>query len=279
MYKRNCEIKPGIEFPEGMQRIMAGVEYNGAAFNGFQKQASTANTVQAKLEKALSKVANETVSCVCAGRTDAGVHAGEQIIHFDTLAQRPDKAWVFGANTQLPDDIRVLWATRVTDRFHARFSAEARTYRYVIYSADIKPACMSQFVTWTTYTLDISAMQQAGNYLLGEHDFSSFRSSQCQAHSPVRTIEKLQFSQQGRFIVMEIKANAFLHHMVRNIAGSLIEVGRGAKPREWLLEILEGKDRTKAAATAYPWGLYFVRAHYPVEFDLPHAPAGPVFLG
>lgn len=261
-----------------MQRVALGVEYNGAVFNGFQKQASTPNTVQAKLERALSKVANEDITCVCAGRTDAGVHAAEQVIHFDTLAERPMKAWVYGVNTQLPDEVRVVWAKAVQPDFHARFSALARTYRYVIHSAAIKPACMAQFVTWTTYSLDMDAMGEAGSLLVGEHDFSSFRSSQCQANSPVRTIESLSFTRSGGFIVMEIKANAFLHHMVRNIIGSLMEVGRGARQKAWIGELLHAKDRTQAAATAYPWGLYFVRAHYPAEYDLPHEPQGPVFL-
>ena len=278
MYKRNCEIKPGIDFPQGMQRLALGVEYNGAVFNGFQKQASTTNTIQAKLEYALSQVANEEISCVCAGRTDAGVHASEQVIHFDTLALRPEKAWVHGVNTKLPDEIRVHWAVKVDHSFHARFSAIARTYRYIIHCDEVRPACLAQFVTWTGYELDSQAMQKAAQLLVGEHDFSCFRSSQCQAHSPVRNIEAIQFRTLGRFIVMEIKANAFLHHMVRNIIGSLMEVGRGAKPQDWLGELLAGKDRKLAAATAAPWGLYFVKAHYPTEITLPEQPLGPIFL-
>lgn len=278
MYKRNCEIKAGIEFPSGMQRVALGVEYNGASFNGFQKQASTANTVQALLEAALSKIANEEITLVCAGRTDAGVHASEQVVHFDTLAQRPTKAWVQGVNTGLPADIRVHWAQPMSPDFHSRFSAEARTYRYVIYTGDIKPACLSQYVTWTAYTLDMEKMQQGADILVGEHDFDAFRSSQCQAHSPVRCIHSIQFSRQRNFLVMEIKANAFLHHMVRNISGVLMDVGRGAKPVSWVESILLGRDRSKASATAHPWGLYFVRAHYPEKFNLPVSPYGPLFL-
>lgn len=277
-YSRNCEVKPGMVFPEGMQRIALGVEYNGAAYNGFQKQASTPNTVQAYLEAALSKVANEPVTLVCAGRTDAGVHASEQVVHFDTLAKRVSKAWVQGVNTQLPPEIRVHWSAEVDSSFHARFSAIARTYRYVIYVDDVKPACLAQFITWTTHQLSAESMQAASACLLGEQNFNAFRSSQCQANNPNRCIETLQFTRQGPFLVMEIKANAFLHHMVRNIVGSLMEVGRGAKPVEWVAEVLAGQDRKKAAATAPPWGLYFVRAHYPGEFELPQKALGPLFL-
>ncbi len=278
MYTRNCEIKPGMDFPAEMHRVVVGVEYNGAVFNGFQKQASTSNTVQAYLESALSKIANEPITGVCAGRTDAGVHAWEQVFHFDTLAQRPDKAWVQGVNCKLPDTIRVRWAKTVESSFHARFSASARTYRYVIYRGDVKPACFSSFVTWISYTLDIERMHEAAQSLVGEHDFSAFRSSQCQANSPVRRVEYVEVKSSGRFIVMEIKANAFLHHMVRNIAGVMLEVGRKAKPVQWSQDILAGRDRTKSAATAHPWGLYFVRAHYDNCYGLPQGHYGPLFL-
>lgn len=279
MYKRNGEIKDGDEFPEGMQRIALGVEYNGAEFNGFQKQATAPKTVQAALESALSSIANEEITLVCAGRTDAGVHAAEQVVHFDTLAQRPNKAWLHGVNTKLPPEVRVHWVKQVGPTFHARFSATARTYRYVIYADAIKPACLNKQVTWTSYSLDQHAMAEAAKVLEGEHDFSAFRSSQCQANSPVRHIEYIHFYSSARFMVMEIKANAFLHHMVRNIIGSLMEVGRGAKQKSWLERVLAGRDRNLAAATAAPWGLYFVRAHYPVEFGLPETALGPIFIG
>ncbi|WP_086931294.1 tRNA pseudouridine(38-40) synthase TruA [Agarilytica rhodophyticola] len=279
MYSRNCEIKPGIEFPDNMQRVALGVEYNGAPFNGFQKQASTANTIQAALEAALSKVANEPISLVCAGRTDAGVHASEQVVHFDTLAQRPAKAWVQGVNTQLPFDIRVHWSKPVSPDFHARFSATARTYRYVIYAAATAPACFYQSTTWTSYQLDIERMQEAGQYLLGEHDFSSFRAAYCQARVPVRHIYNLRFYRSGAFIIMEVKANAFLHHMVRNIVGTMMDIGRGAREPAWVEELLQLKDRKRASPTAKPWGLYLVKVDYDAQFALPQTPAGPIFVG
>ncbi len=278
MYTRNCEIKPGVDFPTDMHRVALGVEYNGATYNGFQRQASTASTVQAYLESALSGVAAEPISLVCAGRTDAGVHASEQVVHFDTLAQRPSKAWVKGVNCQLPDDIRVHWAKSVPPSFHARFSATSRTYRYVLLSTDVRPAYLYKNVTWTQYNLDISRMQAAAGYLVGEHHFSAFRSSRCQANNPVRTVQYLTLKQQGPFIVVEINANAFLHHMVRNIVGTLIDVGRGAYNPEWVGEVLALGDRTKASATASPCGLYFVKATYPDEFALPIHKMGPLFL-
>ncbi len=278
LYTRNCEIKPGVLFPEGMQRVALGVEYQGAGFNGFQKQTATDNTVQAHLERALSQVANETVTLVCAGRTDAGVHASEQVVHFDTLAKRPPKAWIEGVNTQLPDEIRVHWAQDVAESFHARFAALARTYRYVLVPTKVRPACLSKQVTCTRYDLDVERMQCAAALLEGEHDFSAFRSSQCQANNPVRTISYIRFSQPGQFVVMEIKANAFLHHMVRNIVGCLLDVGRGARDPAWMRELLAQRDRTLASPTARPWGLYFVRADYPEAFALPHQEKGPLFL-
>lgn len=278
MYKRNCEIKPGICFPEAMHRIALGLEYDGAGFSGFQKQASTRHTVQEILEHALSKIANEEISTICAGRTDAGVHASEQVIHFDTQALRQRKAWIHGVNTLLPDCIRVHWAEEVSASFHARFSALSRTYRYVLYSAPTRSACLNKGVTWTAYTLDQDRMRQAANALLGEHDFSSYRAAQCQAVSPVREVKAVDLYRCGSLLVFEITANAFLHHMVRNIVGNLLEVGRGAKPLDWLAELLLLKDRNRGAATAKPWGLYLVKVQYPDTFSLPYAPLGPVFI-
>ena len=265
--------------PDGMQRVALGVEYNGASFSGFQKQAETPNTVQAYLERALSAVADEAITGVCAGRTDAGVHASEQVLHFDTLAQRPTKAWVQGVNTQLPDDIRVHWAQQVPGKFHARFSACARTYRYVLYCAPIRPALMHKSLTWTSYCLNVDIMQAAVQCLVGEHDFSSFRAAQCQAQSPVRRVEYVRFFTRGPFMVMEIKANAFLHHMVRNIVGVAVDIGRGAKPVTWMPELLGLRDRTVASPTARPWGLYLVKVDYEEgAFELPARPLGPLFL-
>lgn len=278
MYTRNCEIKAGVEFPEDMHRYALGVEYQGASFHGFQKQASAENTIQAHLERAISSVAAEDITLVCSGRTDAGVHACEQVIHFDSVAERPEKAWVQGVNTQLPDDIRVHWAKEVPSSFHARFSALGRVYRYIIYPTQVRPAHLAKNVTCTRYKLDVSKMQQAADTLVGEHDFSSFRSSQCQAASPVRNIEYMRFSQSGALIVLEVMGNAFLHHMVRNLVGTLIDIGRGAKPVEWAAELLVLRDRTKASPTALPWGLYFTKALYREDFGLPERPLGPIFL-
>lgn len=278
-YKRNCEIKPEMRFPEGMHRIAVGIEYNGAEFSGFQKQKSSTNTIQARLEDALSRVANEPVTLVCAGRTDAGVHATGQVIHFDTVAQRPSKAWIEGVNTHLPDEIRVKWSREAGPLFHARFSALSRTYRYLILSDPIKTAILQKQVSWTRYPLDLELMQQAGEQLIGEHDFTSFRAAQCQAASPVRTVMGLRLFRHGNLIVLEITANAFLHHMVRNIVGALIDIGRGARPVSWISELLAVKNRNLAAATGHPFGLYLVAVDYPQGFDLPKQELGPLFLG
>ncbi|HEY7771580.1 MAG TPA: tRNA pseudouridine(38-40) synthase TruA [Marinagarivorans sp.] len=277
-YRRNAEIRDLADWPEGMHRIALAVEYVGTAYQGFQRQVSAKVTVQGELEKALSKIANEAITLQCAGRTDAGVHATRQIVHFDTLAARPMKAWREGTNTKLPDTIRIHWAGNVSPLFHARFSARARTYRYVIASSDVRPALMRDQVSWTKYALDRDMMQQGANYLVGEHDFSSFRARLCQASSPVRCIRHIRFVQCGAFIVMEIKATAFLYNMVRNIVGSLLEVGRGVKPPEWIAQVLDAKDRCAAGTTASPRGLYFVGVDYPGFDKIPSAASGPEFV-
>lgn len=279
MYKRNCEIKTGVVFPEGMQRVVLAVEYNGCLFHGFQKQKSAANTVQAALEKALSSVANEVVTVVCAGRTDAGVHATNQILHFDTLAQRPTTAWVSGVNSQLPDGVRVLWAQNISEDFHARFSATARTYRYLLYPSDVRPAILFQQLSWTQWRLDAEVMHEAAQVLVGEHDFSSFRAAQCQATSPVRTVNAVTVQQSGQLIICEISANAFLYHMVRNIIGALQEIGRGVKDKAWLAELLARRDRSLAPAMASATGLYLVQVDYPGKFSLPLRLKGPLIAG
>lgn len=268
-YSPNCEIKPGMYLPEGVVRVALVVEYDGSNYQGFQRQASAKKTVQGSLEEALSKIANHPITLVCAGRTDAGVHALHQVIHFDTTAVRKESAWIEGVNTKLPDSVRVKWAQYVPGEFHARFSARSRTYRYYTYVGSRRSAFLPQTVTWTKKPLDVEKMSEAASFLIGEHDFSSFRSSQCQAHSPVRHMEYIRFVQSGAFIVMEIKANAFLHHMVRNIMGSLYQVGRGEKPIEWMKTLLELKDRNKAAPTAPPHGLYFVHVSYDEKFGIP----------
>lgn len=278
VYSRNIEIKPGIEFPDSMHRVALGIEYSGTDFRGFQRQASTHQTVQDTLESSLSKIAAEPITLVCAGRTDAGVHATGQVVHFDTLAQRPDKAWVLGANTHLPDGVRVKWVKNFGSTFHARFSATARTYRYIIQCDSVRSAILQKQVTWLADDLDEKLMREGAQYLSGEHDFSTFRAAQCQAHSPVRNVHYVQLVRQGPFIVLEIKANAFLHHMVRNIAGSLICVGRKQKKPGWIGELLAARDRTQAAATASPYGLYLVKVEYPNCFATPDQPVGPIFL-
>lgn len=277
-YTRNAEIIERSAFPEGMHRVAIGLEYNGADFHGFQKQPSGVATVQQALEKALSQVANETVTLVCAGRTDAGVHATNQVIHFDTLSVRPEKAWVYGVNALLPDSVSVRWAQDVDPEFHARFSATNRVYRYVICNRYSRPALGYSQLTWEKRKLDLERMRSAASALVGEHDFTSFRASQCQAKSPVRTIHAIDIAQRGDLIVLEIKANAFLHHMVRNIVGSLLPVAASEKPVEWIGELLRGRDRKLAGATAKPQGLHLVSVGYPERFSLPIQPPGPVFF-
>lgn len=277
-YSPNCEIKPGMSLPAGVQRYALVIEYNGARYQGFQRQASANSTVQGELEVALSRVANAPVTVVCAGRTDAGVHASQQVVHFDTQASRPLRAWVEGVNTQLPDSIRVHRAQQVMPEFHARFSAQARTYRYVTYSGPVRPAILSECVTWVRFKLNVDLMKEASLHLVGEHDFTSFRATQCQAHSPVRTLHHIRIEQRGAFLIMEVKANAFLHHMVRNVMGSLYEVGRGAKSPDWVPEVLLACDRRAAAATAPPYGLYFVGVDYPQHLEFQNLAFGPHFL-
>jgi len=278
IYTRNCEIKEGITVPEGMQRIALGVEYHGASYGGFQKQSHTPNTVQALLESAISEVADEPLTLVCAGRTDSGVHASGQVVHFDTLADRPQKAWIQGVNTKLPKDIRVSWAKQVPSHFHARFSAKDRTYRYVFCVSPVSPATLSDGVTWLSQNHNFIAMQQAAQFLIGEHDFSSFRSSQCQARHARREIKYIRFFSSGAFWVMEIKANAFLHHMVRNIVGALLEVGVERQAPNWLLEHRKRKDRSLGPPTASGAGLYLVKVDYPAEFNMPETRTGPCFI-
>ena len=278
-YVRNSEIKPGMSLPSGLVRVALCLEYAGTYFKGFQKQASAANTIQAELDAALSFVADEPITTVCAGRTDAGVHACAQVVHFDTKALRAEKAWVAGVNSRLPAQIRVRWAREIAADFHARFSAQSRTYRFIFYSNPVRSAILQGLVTWTSYPLQLLPMQRAAQALIGKHDFSSFRAANCQASSPIREIETLELYQRGSMIVMQIQANAFLYHMVRNIAGMMIEIGRGAKPSSWAGRLLQQRDRSSCAATARPDGLYFVKVTYPDHFSLPELPLGPLLIG
>ncbi|GAB2932913.1 tRNA pseudouridine(38-40) synthase TruA [Rheinheimera gaetbuli] len=258
-------------------RIALGIEYDGTAFYGWQRQREV-NSVQQELEVALSKVANHSVELSCAGRTDAGVHATGQVVHFDSTAVRDDKAWIMGTNAQLPDAIAVRWAKQVPDDFHARFSATARRYRYIIYNSKYRPAILRSGLSHYHQQLNVDLMQQAAGYLLGEQDFTSFRAVQCQSHSPNRNIHHLHITRQGDYIVLDIKANAFLHHMVRNITGSLLEVGMQNRPPVWIAQLLAAKNRNLAAATAKAGGLYLVEVDYPAHFDLPGVASGPLFI-
>lgn len=258
-------------------RIALGIEYDGTGFFGWQRQREV-NSVQEELEKALTKVANSPVEVFCAGRTDAGVHATGQVVHFDTDALRDDKAWIMGTNSQLPDQIAVRWAKPVAEDFHARFSATARRYRYIICNQKFRPAILRSGLSHYHQQLDISLMQQAAPVLIGEHDFSAFRAIQCQSKTPFRNIHHLHLSRVGDYLVLDIKANAFLHHMVRNITGSLLEIGMGRKPVDWLGELLQSRNRNLAAATAKPGGLYLVEVDYPEHYAIPKAATGPLFL-
>jgi tRNA pseudouridine38-40 synthase len=257
-------------------RIALGIEYDGRAFCGWQFQ-DHSPSVQEAVEKALSKVANHFVRVVCAGRTDTGVHATEQIIHFDTEVTREAYQWVKGVNANLPDSVTILWAQEMSDEFHARFKAFRRAYRYVIFSRSVRPSYLNGLVTWDYRKFDEQRMQQAANYFLGEHDFSSYRALGCQAKSPIRTLYQFKITRQGDFIFLDIEANAFLHHMVRNMAGVLMTIGAGEQEPDWAKEVLELKNRILGGITASPHGLYLVRVDYPEEFILPRKGHLPLF--
>ena len=259
------------------RKIALGIEYDGSKYYGWQRQ-NEVRSVQEKLEKALSRVANEPISVFCAGRTDAGVHATGQVVHFETSVERKDAAWTLGVNANLPGDIAVRWVKDVPDDFHARFSATARRYRYIIYNQRLRPAVLQQGVTHFYHPLDEKRMHRAAQSLIGENDFTSFRAVQCQSRTPWRNVMHINVARYGAYVVIDIKANAFVHHMVRNITGSLMEVGCGNQPESWIAQLLAAKDRTLAAATAKAEGLYLVAVDYPAQFDLPHPPMGPLFL-
>jgi tRNA pseudouridine38-40 synthase len=249
------------------------LEYQGSDFHGFQKQNHQPHTIQGYVEAALSFVADEPITLVCAGRTDAGVHATHQIIHFDTHAIRTERSWVLGSNSRLPPTIRVRWAKAVSEAFHARFSAESRTYQYVILAQPVPPAIMRPLVTWEMHPLNVGAMEEGAQYWLGEHDFTSFRAQYCQAKHPIRTVEALSFQETGPLgaqkIVCSITANAFLHHMVRNMLGTLLLIGRGEHPPEWAKSVLDARNRVAAGPTAPPNGLYLTGVRYSEAFGVP----------
>ncbi len=249
-------------------RVAMGVEYDGTAYHGWQMQGDVVS-VQQGLEEALSRVANHPVVVHCAGRTDAGVHGLGQVIHFDSDAKRTSRNWVLGCNVNLPDDINITWAQPVSDEFHARFSAVSRSYRYIILNRMTRSAIWRDRAVWIHRPLDERRMAEAATCLLGTHDFSSYRALGCQAKSPVRTVTGLSVIRDGERIIMEISADGFLHHMVRNIAGVLIAIGEGDRPVEWAREVLDYRNRTLGGVTAPPQGLYLLQVGYPERFNLP----------
>jgi tRNA pseudouridine38-40 synthase len=251
-----------------VQRFAFGVEYDGALFAGWQQQ-SAQRAVQSELARAIGAVADHRVDLICGGRTDAGVHALAQVVHVDTDAQRSLRAWLLGVNANLPPDLSVHWVWPVPGHFHARFSAQARTYQYLILNRGTRSALAARRATCIHAPLDAAAMQQAATLLLGEHDFSAYRAASCQSRSAVRRIDRLNVTRSDEWLVIEVTANAFLHHMVRNIAGLLIEVGRGVAAPSRALEVLESRDRRLNAATAPSGGLYLTGVHYPPAFGLP----------
>jgi len=276
-YLPNGLVPEGEVLPEGVKRIAAAVEYDGSAFCGWQRQTHSPS-VQFHVEAALTQVANERITVACAGRTDTGVHATNQVIHFDTRADRNPKNWVLGVNANLPFGIRLHWAEERPPQFHARFSARARTYRYLIVNQPQRSALFYHWLTWEKRPLDEVQMHRAAQLLLGERDFSSFRAAGCQSNTPNRNVHAAKVWRQGDLVILEITANAFLHHMVRNIAGALLCVGRGDYAYTWPGELLALSDRTQAPPTAAPNGLYLVGVNYPDEFDVPLFKPGPQFI-
>jgi len=252
-------------------RIVLGVEYDGSAFCGWQTQPQACG-VQDALDRALTEVSGERIVTVCAGRTDTGVHALAQVVHFDTTAQRPLSAWIRGANALLPEGMAVNWSMQVAEKFHARFSATGRRYVYWLLNRPQRPGLLHKRVGWFHQTLDIDAMRRAVPCLIGEHDFSAFRAAECQAKTPVKVLRELNISRRGEMIRFEFAADAFLQHMVRNIVGSLVYIGAGRQPSGWLDELMQGRDRTRAAPTFSPAGLYLAAVEYDAVWALPPQP-------
>lgn len=260
-----------------MVRIALGIEYDGKDFYGWQQQPRL-RTCQSELETALSKIADQPIRVHCAGRTDTGVHASGQVVHFDTNQARNVRAWTFGVNSQLPKDICVRWMKYVDDEFHARFAAVARYYRYIIFNSPNRPSLFHSHVTWQYRQLEHELMQEAAVNLIGEHDFTSYRAISCQSKTAIRHVSDLTVRRCGDLVIVDIKANAFLHHMVRNIVGVLISVGLGKQDPSWTAELLDAKDRSLGAETAPPNGLYLSKVDYPEKFELPNVQVGPLFL-
>lgn len=260
-----------------VQRYAIGIEYDGSAFHGWQRQQNGVRTIQEELEKALGQIANEPIELVGAGRTDKGVHALEQVAHFDTRAERSPYNWQRGANALLPRSISVRWVHPVTNTFHARFSAQQRCYRYFIYNSANRPALFYQQLGWEYRPLHVKMMQDAAQRLVGTHDFSAFRAADCQAQSPVKTLTKLDVFQRGQLLLIEAQADGFLMHMVRNLTGTLLAVGAGEKPPQWAQQVLLSKDRRKGGIAAPAKGLYMHWVQYSAEFQLPQQRANPLF--
>jgi len=255
-------------------RWALGLEYDGSRFCGWQAQPQGCS-VQDSLERSLAQIAGESIKTVCAGRTDAGVHALGQVVHFDTSADRPLTAWVRGTNALLPAAVAATWAHPVGAEFHARYSARSRRYRYVLLNRAVRPAADFGRAGWFHVPLDVARMQAAALRLLGEHDFSAFRAAECQARTPVRTLTRLDVRRRGDYVVFDVQANAFLHHMVRNIVGSLVYVGKGKHPPAWIGELLAGRDRAQAAPTIEAAGLYLSEVEYEARWGLPSTPRRP----
>ncbi len=256
-----------------MRRYALGIEYDGSRYAGWQWQPNVPS-VQAALQAALSRVADHPVEVTCGGRTDAGVHARGQVVHFDSPAPRELRGWALGANTHLPRDIAVLWVNGVDGDFNARYSALSRRYRYLILNRNCRPGLDHDRVCWIHQPLDAVAMHEAGQALVGEHDFSAFRAAECQSNTPIRRVERLAVARQGEWVWIDIEANAFLHHMVRNIAGTLIEVGRARQPMAWVEQVLTSRDRRASGFTAPAGGLTLQQIRYPERFGLPVASTG-----
>jgi tRNA pseudouridine38-40 synthase len=259
-------------------RIALGIAYDGAPFAGWQSQPAR-NTVQDRVEAAAGAIAGAPVRLTAAGRTDAGVHATGQVAHFDVDVERPASAWVRGTNSGLPAAVAVQWALAVDDAFHARYSATSRTYAYLLYNHAVRPSVLAGKVGWFHLPLAVEPMRAAARALVGEHDFSAFRSAECQAKHPVRQLHSATVERHGDYLLIEIAANAFLHHMVRNIVGCLVHVGKGTAPPEWVAEVLAGRDRARAAPTFGPEGLYLTRVTYPEQWNLPAFPPMLPVLG
>ena len=249
-------------------RYALAVEYNGGGFCGWQRQPHC-HSVQAELEQALSHIAQTPITVYCAGRTDTGVHARAQIVHFETSETRPLTAWTFGVNSHLDKRVAVHWASPVSDQFHARFSALNRSYRYSLLNRATRPGLRAGMLGWERVQLDTERMHTAAQALIGEHDFSSFRSSECQANHAIREVQAISVSRDGDEVHIDIRANGFLHNMVRIVTGCLLAVGRGEQAVTWIAELLAVKDRTQAGATVSPHGLYFIQPQYPAEFGIP----------